>query len=135
MDSSLIVEILLGVLSVAIAFGSYIGASRVNRAQAETATTEIDAQAYQRAREIYESAIDALEEHVNRLKVQMVALGEEVTKLQASNAELHYTNIRLNVQVKELQSANHDLEHQLITLRSRMDDYNHENSGPIPKIA
>lgn len=127
MDNTTIVEILLAVLSVIIGLTSYLGANRVSKQQADNAADDIDAQAYQRAREIYESAINELESHVNRLRVRMESLSDEVGLLRTQNNDMYQVNIRLNLQVRELQSANQVLEAQVATLKKRVD--NNENGG------
>jgi cell division protein FtsB len=125
---SIIVEILLSVLAVMIGVGSFVGASRANKLQSESAQTAIDATAYQRAREIYESAIDTLQEHVTGLREQMITLDSEVAKLQETNrslmlqvSELQATNRDLTIQVAGLQRSNTEL---LVELRSHQDNNN-----------
>jgi chromosome segregation ATPase len=106
MSSSVVIEILLGLLTCIVGYFAYRGSNQVARAQANAAEADVDAQAYERAKTIYESAIDALEDHVRRLREQLEILDGELTKLQRSNAEL-------KAQVYELQAANTRLEAEL----------------------
>ena len=112
MSQSVIVEILLAVLTLAIGVGSFIGASRANSSQAAQARAAIDAAAYERAKQIYESAIDTLQEQIKALREQMTHLDKEVNKLQA-------TNQSLVLRVAELQHTNNELTTQIADLRSK----------------
>lgn len=116
MDGATVVEILLAVLTVAVGVGTYLGAGRAGRMQAAGTLADIDAKAYERAKMIYESAIDTLQEHVTTLRGQMGVLDEEVAKLQVTNrslilqvSELQVTNTQLTHQVTELQLSNERL--------------------------
>lgn len=88
MNVSIIVEILLGLMTLALGVGGYFGANKANKAQQETKQEEIDAQAYGRAKDIYESAINALQEHIVQLRQQMADLEQELMKLRKVNGEL-----------------------------------------------
>ena len=120
MSSATIVQILLALLTVAVGVGTYLGAGRAGRLQASGTLADIDAKAYERAKMIYESAIDTLQEHVTGLREQMSVLDGEVAKLQATNrsliaqvTELQDTNHRLTVQVRELRDSNTQLIDEL----------------------
>jgi len=120
MDSATIVQILLAVLTVAVGAGTYLGAGRAGRLQASGTLADIDAKAYERAKMIYESAIDTLQEHVTGLREQMSVLDTEVVKLQSTNrsliaqvTELQETNRSLTIQVRELQDSNDQLLSEL----------------------
>lgn len=88
MSAQVVVEIFLGLLTVMVAVATYLGAARAGKTQASTAIAQIEADAYNRARGIYEAAIDQLEEQVARLQTQVNGLEEEVTKLRKSNRDL-----------------------------------------------
>lgn len=88
MSSQVVVELLLGVLTAMIAVATYLGAARAGKSQASTAIAQIEADAYNRARAIYEAAIDQLEEQVTRLQDQVDNLQEEVNLLRVSNRKL-----------------------------------------------
>jgi hypothetical protein len=102
MSDSLIVEILLGVLAVAIGVGSFLGASRAGKVQAIGLHEQVEAGAYERATNIYEGAITSMETQLKRLRVEIGDLDREVVKLRESNR-------LLSVQVADLTTANHEL--------------------------
>ena len=106
MSSSIVVEILLAVLAMVVGLGSFVGANRAGKAQTAVTIADIDAQAYERAKGIYESAIDTLEKQLIRLRDQLTELDNEVMKLQESNR-------RMSMQVTDLRLANERLERQL----------------------
>ena|ERR1700742_3675412 len=95
MTNSLIVEILLGVLAVAVGFVSFVGQNRASRAQSEVAVVNIDAQAYERAQAIYESAIATLERRVTYLEAQVTKLNKDNEDLQLEVAHLRLENAGL----------------------------------------
>lgn len=115
--SNLIIEVLLGLLTGVVGYVSYRGSTRAQKAQAITAKETIDAEAYERAKNIYESAIKALEGHIGQLREQTQLLDQEVARLQRSNIELQRSNVQLQEQVLEMQISNARLETDLRELR------------------
>lgn len=102
MRTDLIVEILLGLLAIAIGVGSFVGASRAAKVQALGLKRDVEQDAYSRASTIYENLIGSLEGQVTRLSGQVTGLETEVVKLRVSNS-------KLLVQVSELQETNEAL--------------------------
>lgn len=97
MDTSIIIEILLGLLAISLGVGGFLGASRANKAQAKARADEaavraedVDQQAYAQARAIYESAIQTL-------RAQIADLTKETEKLRKANQELSDEVIRLRM--------------------------------------
>lgn len=114
MSTSLAVEILLGLLTAAIATAAFFAATRANRAQAQAAETAVDAEAYKRAKEIYESAIGSLKDQTRDLHDQVVNLQTEVSRLRTQSADLQ-------TEVTQLRSSNRDLRAQVSILEGRQD--------------
>lgn len=82
-------------LATAVSAAAFLSASRARRATAEASKSAVDAGAYGRAKEIYDSAIDQLQASVaelraeiNRLRSQAADLSGEITRLRATNEEL-----------------------------------------------
>lgn len=120
MGGTLVVEILLGILTVFVTVATFLGASRAGQRQATGTLADIDAKAYDRAKGIYESAIDTLEDQITHVREQMAMLDAEVEKLQNTNQslirqvfELQATNRSLTVQVSELKRSNDQLLEEL----------------------
>ena len=121
MSTALVVEIILGLLTAAIAGAAYFAATRANRAQSDATKMGVDAAAYSRARELYESAITAqgsslrgqitdLSAEVTRLRLQGVDLSAEVTRLRLQGADL-------SAEVTALRALNTDLRQQIAVLK------------------
>lgn len=128
MNGGIFVDILLAILPVAVGIVTYINSQKALRSQAQTAEAEVDAQAYERARAIYESAIAAQSAQLDRMREQsdrqLALLNTEVNKLQESNAtlrdevfKLQSSNADLRTRVVELQSSNARLEAEIRILR------------------
>ena len=101
MDSAILTNILLGLLPIVTAVIAYLGATRTSRNQAEIAIADIDADAYERAKGLYESAIKAQDESIGRYRVQLSELTTEVTLLRKSNTELKTQMRELRKEVRD----------------------------------
>jgi len=112
LTDSTIIEILLGILAAAVGAGSYLGAGHAERIKAVGVKQGIEADAYSRAKTIYEGAINTLEEQLGRLRAEMVELQGEMVKLRRSNMELQG-------QVIELQVTNQRLIGELHQIRGK----------------
>lgn len=106
MSASLLVEILLALLALVLPAAVFFAARGANRAQSETAALAVDAAAYQRAKDIYEGAIDALKDQTRDLHDQVVNLQTEVSRLRTQSADLQ-------TEVTQLRSSNTDLRRQI----------------------
>lgn len=102
MHDSTIIEILLAVLALVVGYGSYLGAARAAKAQAITDKADVDAEAFDRAKSIYESAIHVLEGHISNLSEQCLNLDIEVTKLREANTSFRLLMIDLQVKNAQL---------------------------------
>ncbi|MGH3303260.1 MAG: hypothetical protein ACRDOK_16580 [Streptosporangiaceae bacterium] len=65
----------------------------------------MDAQAYERAKELYESAIRTVTDESDRLRAEVTSLHKEVVKLRDEVGKLRATNTTLRREVAELQRA------------------------------
>jgi chromosome segregation ATPase len=124
LDNALIVEILLGVLAAAVGWAGYQGSKSANKTQAVTLPDDVEADAYERARNIYEGAIGSLEAQVRRLREELTILDREVNRLRESNVallgqvdELRTYNRQLLVQSHEMKETNDELMSELRELR------------------
>lgn len=111
LDTSLIVTILLGIATVTIAFASFRVASRANRAQSEAVVVAVDAGAYERAKSIYEGAIETLTDQVGEFRSQIVTLQADMRLLRDQSAELQ-------TEVARLRLSNDTLSRELAHFRN-----------------
>lgn len=112
MNASIIVEVLLGLLTFAVAAAAYFAAQQANRSTAKASTVAVDAAAYGRAKQIYEGALDALQSQTADLHEQVEALSDEVGRLRSANIEL-------SDEVGRLRNANTDLKRKITALERR----------------
>jgi peptidoglycan hydrolase CwlO-like protein len=108
-SASLAVEVLLGLLTAVVAIAAFFSAQKANRAQAKASTIAVDAEAYGRAKAIYEGAIQALQSQTADLHAQVEQLGTEVSRLRSANTDL-------SDEVGRLRNANTDLKRKITAL-------------------
>ena len=99
MDPGVVISIILAVLGVAITIVIWIASTRAVRIQQAQAgpsalLRSVDEDAYERARKIYEGAIDQLESEVVRLNDQVRGLQDEVLRLNSEVIRLRGKNPR-----------------------------------------
>lgn len=88
MDGTIIVEILLGLLTVTVGFVTFMAASRTQKQQSLSDQTAVDAAAYQRAKEIYESALQILRDDLNVTRSELLTARNEIISLRGEIANL-----------------------------------------------
>ncbi len=77
-----------GVIAAVVALVSFWLSARVARIQNDASRHAVDADAYRRGVEIYESTIDNLRQEVKDLREEIRSLHKEVGQLRQSNREL-----------------------------------------------
>lgn len=82
MSSTIIVEILLGLLTIIVGFVTFIAASRTQQQQHIAEKTSVDAAAYARAREIYESALQTLREELSSTRSELLTARGDIMSLR-----------------------------------------------------
>ena len=102
MSDALIVQILLGVLTIVIGVATYLSASRANQQQDRAATVAVDAAAYTRAREIYEGALGTLRVDVENMRIEIVAHRESNNALRVEIGSLRESNNALRGEIAAL---------------------------------
>jgi predicted nucleic acid-binding Zn-ribbon protein len=111
MSAGLLIEILLGLLAFGVSAAAFFSATRANRSQSDSARAAVDAGAYQRAKEIYEGAIETLRSQTAQLHGEVVSLQGEVTRLRLQGTELAG-------EVTRLRGVNDELRGQIASLRN-----------------
>jgi predicted nucleic acid-binding Zn-ribbon protein len=105
MHPSDIAIVLLGLMTVCVAFVTFRQAQRANRAQSEHAAKVVDAEAYERAQALYESAIRTAVDESRRLRSEVAVLHDEVGRLRTEVDRLQATNAALLREVADLKRA------------------------------
>ena len=112
MSAQLVTEVFLGLLTAVVAVAAFFSAQKANQAQARAQVTAVDAEAYGRAKAIYEGAIEALQSQTADLHDQIEQLGAEVGRLRSANTDL-------SDEVGRLRTANTDLKRKITALERR----------------
>lgn len=119
--TTLLVQIAIGAVPLGVAFFAYKSATDANRRTQETAATaaerqaelertKVDAEAFQRAKAIYEDALAQLEKQLDRMQRQFDTLNEQLAKEKdTSNA--------LRAQIHSLQTQMQMLERTVAAYR------------------
>jgi len=93
------ITILLGVATLALPAAAYFASTRATRLQVRQGAVDaaanrevnrvaVDAAAYERARQMYEAAIDVLKDQISDLTGRVTSLTEEVHSLRSANEKL-----------------------------------------------
>lgn len=126
MNPSLLVQFGIGLVPMVVAFFSYRQATRANRLtvaasersaerNAELEQTKVDADAFGRAKEIYEAALGQLERQLERVRSQFAELEDELARERETSTTLRTQIYTLQRQVRELERIVGVLRTQLIT--------------------
>lgn len=117
-DWRLTTEIIIGLLAAVLTLIAFLSAARANRASdaattasAQAATVQVDAEAYVRAKGLYESAIRAIEGQSADLHRQITDLQNEVSRLRSQSGDL-------TAEVIRLRDANTELQRQIRSMKS-----------------
>jgi len=78
MNADRIIEIFLGLLTVAVGYSSFYLATRSAKVQGDASAKAVDAAAFERAREIYESALDAIRKELTDTRNELRATRDEL---------------------------------------------------------
>lgn len=96
MSADLTVQILLGLLVLVVGFSGYITASRATRAQSASADKAVDAAAFERARQIYEGALETLRDELASCRSELLSARGEISGLRHELARVRAELERLH---------------------------------------
>ena len=109
-------NIVIVVIATGCAAAAFWGANRATRSKAATDNRAVDAAAYGRATDIYESTITALRAEVTRLTEEVKGARTEIRDVRTELGQLRATNDRLVSELGHLRSQEHE---ELTVLRER----------------
>lgn len=105
MNGVTLVVTLLGTASIlAISAVTLVAAQRANRAQSLSAAKAVDANAYVRAKDIYEAALEAARVERQSLIVDLHEAREDLRAARDDMRELRESNDRLLAEVRQLRA-------------------------------
>jgi peptidoglycan hydrolase CwlO-like protein len=109
--------VLIGGVAVVVSFLAYRLSRRAAREEESAAGKAVDAQAYDRARLLYESSITQMERETGRVQSQVTALRAEIQGLH-EQADMQQTEIRnQRAEIRTLRDDNRRLKAELAELR------------------
>ena len=82
LNSDLITALVIGIPATLVAIGSYWLSLRARRETADATSDQVDAAAYIRAKDLYESAISELRQQGTELRAEIGRLHEEIDELR-----------------------------------------------------
>ena len=83
LNSAVVTGLIVGIPSTIIAVAAYFLSVRSDRDAASASRVQIDAEAYTRAKDLYESAIAALRQQVDDLRGEVAALRGQLDRVTA----------------------------------------------------
>lgn len=126
-------NILVAVIATAATAAAFYGANRATKLRAATDNRAVDAAAYARATDIYESTIHALRDEIARLTEDVKAARQEIATVSVEVTQLRDANAHLLHELMQLRSAEHD---ELTVLRVRDEEhrslYDNPPGTPLP---
>ena len=90
MSADRVIEILLAVLSGTVGYVSFRLSTKAAEAQDNATEAAVDAAAYDRAKDLYESAIDTLRTDLAAARVEISRLNGEVEQLRTELFKVRY---------------------------------------------
>lgn len=123
--TALLVQIAIGAVPLGVAWFAYKSATDANKKTAEAAAlaaerqaeierSKVDAEAFNRAKAIYEDALAQLERQLDRVQVQFERLNEQLAKEQDSSFAMRNQIRTLQAQIALLERTVSALRTQLI---------------------
>lgn len=108
-------------VSLAISGAVFYVATRASRSRDKSAEKAVDAQAYERAKEIYEAAITQLRQTSTEVEAERDRLRESNSLLHAEVGKLRTEVGKLRTEVNSLRASNEQLTSDLADIRAKTD--------------
>ncbi len=123
------ITIMVGAAAVAVTVSIYFVAARVNRAQIRMQQGAVDANAYERAKIIYEGAISTLQHELNNLRAEMDRLRAANESMSTEMARVRALNQSIQDEVSRLNRTNEDLTIQVTRLHQQVNIIEKKNGN------
>ena len=102
MTGDTVVQVLLGLLVLAVGYTGFVTASRATRSQAASADRAVDAGAFERARQIYEGALETLRDELAATRSDLLSARSEISGMREDSLKLRQEITRLRAQIARL---------------------------------
>lgn len=115
-----IITMIVGAAAVAVTVSIYFVAAKANKTQLRMQQGAVDAAAYERAKIIYEGAINTLQGEIDSLRGEMSRLRDANESMSAEMARVRALNREMQGEVNRLKRTNEDLSVQVTRLRQQL---------------
>ncbi len=142
MDSTILIAGIGLSGSLAAGYLSYKASSQANKATQDANRInekKVDAEAYARSQGFYEKLLSEADRHLDRLRTQVEALSEQLTRVTDQLGDEQQVSDSLRNQLRDLQIQVASMESALITMRvdlthtnRRQDDAEQHRDGRTP---
>ncbi|NRQ35925.1 hypothetical protein HII36_29435 [Nonomuraea sp. NN258] len=120
----ILIQLAVGVVPLGVAYLAFRSATDANRKtqqtalmqaerQAELERSKVDAEAYSRAKTIYEDALNQMDKHLTRVRDQAAQVGADLATEQNASLEMRR-------QIRQLQAQIRALERTVVALRAQI---------------
>ncbi|UBU13636.1 hypothetical protein [Nonomuraea gerenzanensis] len=124
MLTDILIQVAIGAVPLGVAYLAFRSATDANKKthqtallqverQAELERSKVDAEAFLRAKTIYEDALDQLEKQLTRMQSQAAQVSADLTEEQTSSSAMRERIRRLEAQIRAL-------DRTVVTLRTQL---------------
>jgi chromosome segregation ATPase len=112
-----VIEILLALMTITIGYASFSMATRSTRSEKESSIRSVDAGAFERARVIYEGALDTLRDELVACRAELAVAHTALETLRSELSTAHYDLTAARREIAGLRSDISALQADMDVLR------------------
>jgi chromosome segregation ATPase len=116
-----LIEICLALMTIFIGYTSFMMATRTTRIERNAAVRAVDAGAFDRAKVIYEGALDTLRAELEACRVELASAHGELVACRAELAAAHRDMMGARHEIAGLRTEITTLKYEIATMRKRRD--------------
>lgn len=117
-----VIEILLGLITCIVAYATFRLSTRTMQSENRASIKAVDAQAYQRAREIYEGAMDTLKDELAETRKDLASARSELDSARNEIIALRRDIARLEGEIRIMRQQQNRDEKSIQALKERQDN-------------
>jgi chromosome segregation ATPase len=113
-----VIEILLALMTVTIGYTSFMMATRTTRIERKASIKAVDAGAFDRAKVIYEGALDTLREELVACRQELSVANGALETLRGELTTAHYDLLAARREIVGLRADISSLQHEIHLIRN-----------------